>query len=156
MEAEYLGMTKIFVLFCLGVGIFCTAPRNDASAHDKASPPGDAREDLRAVDNSKTDRAGSAPGTPASEQKTCSKFLPNVGLVMTVPCSDQPPEIPLQVAALPAIAKTADPTQPSMRLATAPEKAIHRLSRKTCSEILQRIQLDDARNQDRDQLRTGC
>ncbi len=148
-------MTKIFVLICLGAGIFCTAPRNDASAHDKASPQGNTREDLRAL-NSKTDRAGSAPSTPAPEAKTCSKFLPNVGLVMTVPCSDQTAEIPLQVAALPAIAKTANANEPSARLATAPEKANHRLSWKTCSEILQRIQLDDARNEDRDHLRTGC
>lgn len=148
-------MTKIFVLCSIGFALLISAVCDDAHGQGRPSPAGNLRRDTSTL-NADTGGAGSAQSMSASQEKTCTKFLPNVGLVMIVPCSDPPPEISLQVAAIPAIAATAKPTQPSAWLATAPEKANYRLSRKACSEILQRIQLDDVRNGDREQLRNGC
>ena len=133
-------MTRIFVGFGLSFGLLLTAACNDASAQVNPS-------------SSKTGRAPPAQTAPASEEQTCSKFLPNVGLVMAVPCSNQQLEILPVVTAMPP-AKALSP--PPRLTATAPRKASHRASQKTCSEILQRIQLDDARDDDQEQLRNGC
>ena len=145
-------MTKIFAVLGLGFGFLITAACDDATAQGKPSPTDTSRQHLPAL-KSATVRPPSAQIAPASEEKTCSKFLPNVGLVMTVPCSDQQLDIvPVAAATPPPMALSPAPRPTTI----APQKASHKVSQQTCSEILQRIQLDDARDDDQERLRKGC
>ena len=145
-------MTKSFVGLGLGFGLLIAAACDDASAQAKPSLKDTGRQQLQAL-HSKTAHAPAAQIAPTLGEKTCSKFLPNVGLVMTVPCSDLPADIPPVVAAVPP----ARVISPPVRLAADTlRKPSHRVSEKICSEILQRIQLDDASDDDQEQLRNGC
>ncbi len=124
------------------LSILLTATQHSASAQDRPVP------------SPKT--TGPVRIAAAAPDGTCSKFLPNVGIVMTVPCSLQPDDGPSAVAPRATEAKAATAPSPPVQLASRQAKAPHKASRMACSEILLRIQLDDIRNNDHERLRDGC
>lgn len=102
--------------------------------------------------------AAASPGAGhLTDGRTCRKFLPNVGIDMLVPCGE-PPAATLKSEVPPVPngqAETRAPS-PSARTTSRSERDVRKVSRWECGQILERMQLDSARESDASRLRQGC
>ena len=140
----------------LALGLLAMASSDQAYAGAKLQP-------ASPVPNSSSYLApdiGSVGGVavgPSTVGKACRKFLPNVGLDMLVPC-DEPSVATAKTEPPPtaSLQPEASPPQRSQPTAARSERAQRKVSRLECENILERMQLDGARDDDSSRLRQGC
>ena len=145
----------------LGLVLITIAAGDHASAGAKPMPaiagPGSSSALVPDIGPAGASAAMSPGAGHLTGAKTCRKFLPNVGMDMLVPCGE-PPAATLKSEVPPVAHGHSGAPAPSRsaRTDSRSERDVRKVSRWECGQILERMQLDGARENDAQRLRQGC